>query len=161
MVTVNFFFVFIEFVTILLLFYVCFFLFFFRPWGMWDPSSPTRGWTHTSYIGRWSLNHWTTREVPSTLFIIAWDHLPKSSAKTTLAFILAILSSMSNMHTTLVFTVQELARIWAVGINALESSTGLSLQRPLVDMVMKTLNRWWMCAVWSSAQTPWLLQTLW
>ena len=51
--------VFIEFVTILLLFYAL----FFWPWGMWDPSSPTRDWTCTPCIGRWSLNHGTTREV--------------------------------------------------------------------------------------------------
>ena len=32
------------------------------PRGMWI--SPTRDWTHTPCIGRQSLNHWTTREVP-------------------------------------------------------------------------------------------------
>ena len=31
--------------------------------GMWDLSSQTRGWTCTPCIGKWSLNHWTTREV--------------------------------------------------------------------------------------------------
>ena len=51
--------VFIEFLTILLLFYVL----IFWLWGMWDPSSPTRDQTCTSWIGRWSLKHWTTREV--------------------------------------------------------------------------------------------------
>ena len=49
--------VFIEFVTILLLFW-------FWSWGMWCLSSLTRDWTHTPCIGRWNLNHWTTREVP-------------------------------------------------------------------------------------------------
>ena len=52
--------VFIEFVTILLLFYVL--VFWLR--GMWDLSSPTLGRTRTPCIGRQSLNHWTTREVP-------------------------------------------------------------------------------------------------
>ena len=52
--------VFIEFVTILLLFYV---LVFWRR-GMWDPSSPTRDRIHTPCIGRRSPSHWTTREVP-------------------------------------------------------------------------------------------------
>ena len=52
--------VFIEFVTILLLFYVL--VFWSR--GMWDLSSPTRDWIGTPCIGRRSLNHWTTREVP-------------------------------------------------------------------------------------------------
>ena len=51
--------VFIEFVTILLLFYV---LVFWQR-GMWDLSSPTRDQTRIPFIGRWSLNHWTTREV--------------------------------------------------------------------------------------------------
>ena len=55
-----FFTVFIEFVTILLLSYVlaCW------PQSTWDLSSPTRGWTWTPCIGRQSLNHWATREVP-------------------------------------------------------------------------------------------------
>ena len=50
---------FIEFVTILLWFYVLVF------WlqVMWDLNSPTRDWTHTPDTGRWNLNHWTTREV--------------------------------------------------------------------------------------------------
>ena len=50
--------VFIEFVTIVLLFYVL----GFWPWGMQDLSSPTRDQTGTCSVGRWSLNHWTTRE---------------------------------------------------------------------------------------------------
>ena len=52
--------VFIEFVTILLLFYVL----VFWPRGTWDLSSSTRDRTHTPCIGRWSLNHQTAREVP-------------------------------------------------------------------------------------------------
>ena len=53
--------VFIEFVTILLLFSVLFFLL----QSMWDLSSQTRDGTHTLCIGRWSLNQWTPREVPT------------------------------------------------------------------------------------------------
>ena len=34
------------------------------PHSMWDLSSPTRDRTHNPCIGRWSLDHWTTREVP-------------------------------------------------------------------------------------------------
>ena len=52
--------VFIEFVTLLLLFYVL--VFWLR--DMWDLSSPTRGRTRTPCIGRQRLNHWTAREVP-------------------------------------------------------------------------------------------------
>ena len=32
--------------------------------GMWDLSSPTRDQTFTICVGRWVLNHWTTRKVP-------------------------------------------------------------------------------------------------
>ena len=50
----------IEFITVLLLFYVLVF------WlqGIWDLSSPTRDGTPTPCTGRQSHNHWTTREVP-------------------------------------------------------------------------------------------------
>ena len=40
---------------------VYFMVFWLR--GMWDLSLPTRDQTHTSYTGRWSLNHWIAREV--------------------------------------------------------------------------------------------------
>ena len=43
----------------------CFMFCFFLAEGMWDPSSSTREPTHTPCIGRQSLNHWTTREVPT------------------------------------------------------------------------------------------------
>ena len=57
--------VFIEFVTVLLLFYVL------GVWsqGMWGLSSPTRDQAHTSCIGRQSLNHWTARDVPINCFL--------------------------------------------------------------------------------------------
>ena len=55
--------VFIEFVTLLLLFYVL----VFWPRGMWDLSSPTRNRTRTPCIGRQSLNRWTVREVQGDL----------------------------------------------------------------------------------------------
>ena len=56
--------VFIEFITILLLFYVL----VFWPRGMWDLSSPTRDRTRIPCIVKWSPNHWTTREVPCPIF---------------------------------------------------------------------------------------------
>ena len=52
--------IFIEFVIMLLLFY----LLVFWSRDIWDLSSPTRDQAHTSCIGRQSQNHWTTREVP-------------------------------------------------------------------------------------------------
>ena len=57
--------VFIEFVTILHLFYVL----DFWPQGMWELNSLTRDRTCTLCIGRWSLNHWTTWEVPASLML--------------------------------------------------------------------------------------------
>ena len=59
--------VFIEFVTTSLLFY----FFVFWPPGTWDPSSPARDQTHTPCTKRWSLNHWTIREVPGSLALIS------------------------------------------------------------------------------------------
>ena len=51
--------VFTEFVTILFLFYIL----IFQLRGMQDVSSPNRDLTQVPYIGRQSLNHWTTSEV--------------------------------------------------------------------------------------------------
>ena len=55
--------IFIEFVTILVLFYVL------VPWlqGKGDLTSLTRDPTHTPCIGRQSLKHWTAREVPASV----------------------------------------------------------------------------------------------
>ena len=43
---------------------------------MRDLSSPTRDRTHIPCSGRWSLNHWTTREVPAVASYIysLWSH---------------------------------------------------------------------------------------
>ena len=61
--------VFIEFVTVLLLFYVL------GVWsqGMWGLSSPTRNQTCTACIGKWGLNHWTIREVPPARIDNFWS----------------------------------------------------------------------------------------
>ena len=52
----------------------CFVFCFLWAWGMWNLSSLTRDRTCTPCcFGSWSLNHWTTREVPrlfSVLFMI-------------------------------------------------------------------------------------------
>ena len=67
--------VFIEFVTLLLLFYVL----VFWPWGMRDPSSPTRDRTCTPCTGRWSLNHWTARKSPILHFSVhLYYYCPRS-----------------------------------------------------------------------------------
>ena len=57
----------IEFFMIWPLFYGAFGLFVSWPQGMWDLSSLTRDQTCTLCIGRWSLNHWTTKEVPKSI----------------------------------------------------------------------------------------------
>ena len=52
----------------------CFcFMNFFWLWGMWDLSFPTRDQACASYIGRQSLNHWTTRKVPPLTLHIAFQ----------------------------------------------------------------------------------------
>ena len=43
----------------------------YLPCSMWDLSSLTRDQTCISSIGRWILNHWTTREVPVHLFLLS------------------------------------------------------------------------------------------
>ena len=40
-----------------------------------DPNSPTRGQTHVPCIERWSLNHWTIREVPPMPLLSCFPHL--------------------------------------------------------------------------------------
>ena len=37
---------------------------------MWDLSSPARDRTHTPCIGKQSLNHWTTSEVPEVQLLV-------------------------------------------------------------------------------------------
>ena len=69
--------VFIEFVTVLLLFYIL----VFWLWEMWDLSSQTRDQTHIPCIRRQSLNHWTAKAVPAFVpFLkkISWLYLGKS-----------------------------------------------------------------------------------
>ena len=66
--------VFIEFVSILLLFHI----FIFGLQGMWDLSSRTRDRTHKSYIGKQILNHWATREVPLCTSHLSFSFLSQS-----------------------------------------------------------------------------------
>ena len=67
--------IFIEFVTIWLLFYVL----VYWPWVMWDLSSPTKDQTHTLCIWRPSCNHWTTREVSELLKLRMGFHYLRQS----------------------------------------------------------------------------------
>ena len=58
-----FFYIFIDFVTILLLYYVWYVLVFW-PQGMWNLSSLAGDGAHTPFTGRRCLNHWASGEVP-------------------------------------------------------------------------------------------------
>ena len=63
--------VFIEFVTILLLFYIL----VFWLWGMWGLNLTTRDWICTPCIGWWSLHPWTSRQISAPLFLHIFSHL--------------------------------------------------------------------------------------
>ena len=65
---------------------------------MWDLSSPRRDRTCMPYIGRQSLNHWTTREVPTPHFFSLLT-IPRKEG----------CGSMSSHHLTLVSAAQPLA----------------------------------------------------
>ena len=59
--------VFIEFITILLLSYVLVFLATRHVWSQ----LPDQDWNLTSCIGKWSINPWITREVPTYMLFIS------------------------------------------------------------------------------------------
>ena len=70
---------FIEFTTILLLFYA-FGFFGHKACGSLAPW--TRDRTHSPFLGRWSLSHWTTSEVPVTVTVsltVFWLPGPQKS----------------------------------------------------------------------------------
>ena len=47
-----------------------FYVLVFWPWGMWGLSSLTKNQTYNPCIGKGSLNHWTTREVPTSIIVL-------------------------------------------------------------------------------------------
>ena len=49
--------------------------------GTWDLSSLTEDWTHILCIGRWILNHWTTREGPSIFPVGTFMIIPRGQTK--------------------------------------------------------------------------------
>ena len=71
--------IFIEFVTILLLFYLFVRLLVvdFWPWGMWNLSSSNKDRTLTPSTGTWSLNPWTDRGIPVWGVLIKLNHQGK------------------------------------------------------------------------------------
>ena len=112
--------VFIEFVTTLLRFYVSVFLAMW-PWDMWDLSSPTRDQICTPFIGRQSLSHWTTREVPVRSIILNlsssfwwWWSYHSSFLPTSKCSSLGIISlkKKSLFHWSFFFSVNKWFRNW-------------------------------------------------
>ena len=59
----------------------------YLPHGMWDLSSSTRDRTCGPCLGKWILNHWTTREDPlcGLLSMSLYEMLPSTSAHILLA----------------------------------------------------------------------------
>ena len=61
---------FLFFWLLLLVFFFFFFLAALH--SMWDLSSLTRGQIHTPCIGSTQFNHWTTREIPRSIFLLCF-----------------------------------------------------------------------------------------
>ena len=57
---------------------------------VWDLSSPTRDQTHTLCIGRWSLNQWTAREVPSVSSFVDLSPAPSKALRTLVTLLLLV-----------------------------------------------------------------------
>ena len=50
--------------------------------SLWHVESPrTRDQIHVSYIGRWTPNHWTTREVLAMFSLLESSHLVQPTLK--------------------------------------------------------------------------------
>ena len=77
----------------LLLFYVL----LFWPWGMQDLSFPNKERSHTSDIGRWSLNHWTTSKVYTIVFFFFFPYHSFKRHSCWLSYV-HLLQSMSQSH---------------------------------------------------------------
>ena len=50
--------------------YFCLTFCIFCLWELWDVSSQTKDGTCTPCLGQWSLNHWTTKGSPLTVFFV-------------------------------------------------------------------------------------------
>ena len=79
--------VFIEFAVILFMFW------FFGHEACGHLSSRSRDWTHTSCSGRWSLNHWTTKEGPG-IFLIMINFGRRNSQQASLSLLLGFLMAL-------------------------------------------------------------------
>ena len=63
------------------------------PRGVWARSSWTWGWTPVPYLGRQTLNHWTTREVPHLLIFPSVLSIPLHAHTAFCVFIHPLINS--------------------------------------------------------------------
>ena len=95
----------------------------FWPQGRWGLSSPTRDWTGTPCVGRRSLNHWRTRQVPGVHHFVGIS--TSSTQKWTASATFSVFISSDCMYQS----VQSLSRVrlfvtpWIAALQACLSIT--------------------------------------
>ena len=129
-------------------------------WGIWDLNSPTRNHIGTPCVGRQSLNHWATGEVPSVFLLFLYlnysclPYLVHLSPSPTTFLSLAILRppekidcySLRASQLSEVFTVSPPNISWELLLPTLIRA--LSALLPLAGMCF-----WFPLHLWSSAHT--------
>ena len=76
-----------------------FYVLVFWPWGMWDLSSPARDWICTPCTGKWSLNHWSAREVPAlSTYLSIYLSIYVSIIYLSIIIIICLISSNPKTH---------------------------------------------------------------
>ena len=129
-------------------------------WGIWDLNSPTRNHIGTPCVGRQSLNHWATGEVPSVFLLFLYlnysclPYLVHLSPSPTTFLSLAILRppekidcySLRASQLSEVFTVSLPNISWELLLPTLIRA--LSALLPLAGMCF-----WFPLPLWSSAHT--------
>ena len=100
--------------------------------------SPTRVWTHVPTIGRWILNHCTTREVPHSqhLLIISWTARCLGDRTTCSDVLLPIGLSpqfcpLSWMPIPVLFLKQVIYPLWQLHVIMMLCSSKKNLTNPL------------------------------
>ena len=109
--------------------------FFFGRRGMWDLSSPTRGWTFTLSHWKQSFNHWTTREV---LLMSYWKFI---------SFFVGI----SELGTCLAGVAEE---VWFMPDSRSFLSSQLAARRPLPPPPLCSCCWFLHPITWSVTQVP-------
>lgn len=103
---------------------IAYFVFwFFGHQGLWHLSSPARDRTCTPYIGRWILNHWTTRKSQYVTYVLLKKYLILKSKSyenqqnvecwmTTIAFVLCC--AVDEWFTKLTFRLTKLEYLHSI-----------------------------------------------